>query len=295
MPRPSPGDLYFKSNYTINLETNFNLKYKPESPDLPGFWWKCGSPKAALIIVHGMGEHVGRYAHVASFLNKKSISVLGVDLTGFGNAHGKKGHGKDILEMKSILQAKISFVKKQYPDLPIFVFGQSMGANITLNYQLTELDDRVTGYIAASPWIQTGKPLSPLLISAAKVLSKILPKVTKSNELDVQGIANLQTEIDKYIDDPLVHDRVSFGFGYSMFLSAEYLNNYDKGGVHTPTLIAHSKDDILTSAKASKEFCVRNPKNLVFLEKNGLKHELHNSDIKEEILKEYYEWIEELI
>lgn len=273
------------------METNFNLNYNNTSPVLPGICWKSEQSKAVLIIVHGMGEHIRRYAHFGKLFNENNISVLGVDLRGFGKAPGKKGHGVDINEMKLILKAKLSYAEEQFPNVPIIVFGQSMGGNIALNYQLTESDPRAKAYIAASPWIQTAEPLSPLLIRAASILSKIAPKVTKGNELDVKGISDLDNEVEKYVNDPLVHDRVSFGFGYSMFLSAEFLNQYAEGGTKVDTLLTHSNDDFLTSAKATKAFASRNPDKLHFLEKDGLLHELHNSSKQKDVLNEYLQWV----
>ena len=274
---------------------NFNLNYKSSSDQLFGQCWKSAKTDAVLVVIHGLGEHIGRYESFAQFFNKKNITVLGTDLTGFGKSPGKKGHGIDITEMKSIVKANVSYAASQFPNIPIYIFGQSMGANIALNYQLTELDERVDGYIAASPWIQTGSPLSPLLISAAKVLSKIAPKVTKSNDLVVEGISDLDSEVKLYVNDPLVHDRISFGFGYSMYLAAEFLNNYSEGGVKVNTLLSHSKDDILTSAAASSAFAKRNPNKLAFIEKDHLHHELHNSSQRNKILEEYYSWIHKMM
>lgn len=274
------------------LERNFSLSYRSDTPELKGLIWDCPSPKAVLIIVHGMGEHIGRYEHVANHFNNRSIAVFGTDLTGFGMAHGKKGHGVSLLEMKHIVRAKVDYAAEHYPEIPIIIFGQSMGANIALNYQLSENDSRITGYIAASPWIQTGTPLSPILIFAASILSKIAPKGTKSNDLVVEGISDIELEVKKYTSDPLVHDRVSFGFGYDMFLGAELLDAYNEGSLKVNTLISHSKDDILTSAKASKAFAKRNPAKLKYLDWEKLGHELHNSSKKEEILNTYTSWVE---
>lgn len=274
------------------LERNFNLSYRSDTPQLQGLLWDCTSPKAILILVHGMGEHIGRYEHVAKHFNDRSIAVFGTDLTGFGMAHGKKGHGVNLLEMKHIVRAKVDYAAEHYPAIPIIIFGQSMGGNIALNYQLSENDSRVSGYIAASPWIQTGTPLSPVLIFAASILSRIAPKVTKSNDLVVEGISDMEIEVKKYISDPLVHDRVSFGFGYDMFLGAEYLDSYNEGSLKVNTLISHSKDDILTSAKASKAFAKRNPAKLKYLDWENLGHELHNSSKKAEILNTYSSWVE---
>ena len=274
------------------LERNFSLSYRSDTPELKGLIWDCPSPKAVLIIVHGMGEHIGRYEHVANHFNNRSIAVFGTDLTGFGMAHGKKGHGVSLSEMKQIVRAKVDYAAEHYPEIPIIIFGQSMGGNIALNYQLSENDSRITGYIAASPWIQTGTPLSPILIFAASILSKIAPKVTKSNDLVVEGISDIELEVKKYTSDPLVHDRVSFGFGYDMFLGAELLDAYNEGSLKVNTLISHSKDDILTSAKASKAFAKRNPAKLKYLDWEKLGHELHNSSKKEEILNTYTSWVE---
>ena len=255
-------------------------------------WKSTPNAKGVIVLVHGMGEHVGRYNHFAEFFAEKEIDFLGVDLTGFGKAKGKKGHGVSLDHMLDIVQSTINYTKKQYGNTPIFVFGQSMGGNIALNYQLRRDDPSVKGYIIASPWIQTATPLSPLLISAGKILSNIAPKLAKGNDLDVAGLSDQQEVIEAYKNDPLVHDRVSFGFGMEMYNAAEFLNEYKSNDLPKKTLLVHSKNDWLTSAKATEAFYGRNSKNAVLRLWDDKMHELHNSTEQKEILAYYHDWMQ---
>ena len=276
---------------THNLRKHIELPIGEHGiPQLIGRSWDINKPAGIILVIHGLGEHMGRYDSFATFFNQRNISVIGFDLPGFGQSPGKRGHGISIELMLSCLKAMVDYVASNYPTAPLHVFGQSMGGNIALNYQIQTADDRIQSYIIGSPWIKTAFEVSPLLIKVASVASKILPQITKSNDLIVEEISDLSSIVEAYKSDPLVNGRISLGFGYSMYLAANQLDAYT-GPFNKPTYIAHAKNDKLTSFEATANFVKRNPAAITFKSYPDLKHELHNSSRSTDVLEAYYTWM----
>ncbi len=274
-----------------NLRTNIELPIEERGiTHLLGRSWDIDKPEGIILVIHGLGEHVGRYDSFATFFNQRNIAVIGFDLPGFGQSPGIRGHGVSIELMLHCFKAMVDYVSTNYPHVPLHVFGQSMGGNIALNYQLQSEDDRIQSYIIGSPWIKTAFEVSPLLIKVASVASKILPQITKSNDLIVEEISDLPNIVKAYKSDPLVNGRISLGFGYSMYLAANQLDAYT-GPFNKPTYIAQAENDKLTSFKATAQFVKRNSAAITFKSYPDLKHELHNSSRSSDVLEGYYTWM----
>ncbi|MCR4908504.1 MAG: lysophospholipase [Lachnospiraceae bacterium] len=103
-------------------------------------WLPAGAPKAQLIIVHGMSEHIGRYGEMAEYLASEGIAVAGADLLGHGltaNEAGKFGFFCDndpaTIVVRDVHRLK-KLMEKKYPGVPIFIFGHSMGSIIVREY-----------------------------------------------------------------------------------------------------------------------------------------------------------------
>ena len=106
------------------------------------------------------------------------------------------------------------------------------------------------------------------------------------------SISDQQEVIEAYKNDPLVHERVSFGIGMEMYNAAEFLNQYKLNDLPKKTLLVHSKNDWLTSAKATEAFYGRNSKNAILRLWDDKMHELHNSTEQKEILAYYHDWMQ---
>ncbi len=279
---------------THNLRTNIELPLEDRGiTRLIGRSWDIDKPDCIILVIHGLGEHVGRYDSFATFFNQRNISVIGFDLPGFGKSPGKRGHGVSIEFMLLCIKAMIDYVTSNYPQVPLHVFGQSMGGNIALNYQIQSKDDRIQSYIIGSPWIRTTSEISPLLIKVARIASNILPQITKSNDLIVEEISDLPSIVEAYKSDPLVNGRISLGFGYSMYLAANQLDAYT-GPFNNPTYLAQAENDKLTSFEATANFAKRNSSATTFKSYPDLKHELHNSSRSTDVLEAYYAWMKSI-
>ncbi|MCK4561892.1 MAG: alpha/beta fold hydrolase, partial [Flavobacteriaceae bacterium] len=173
-----------------------------------GKYFQPKAVKAVVVLVHGMGEHSKRYEKfVIPFYNKNSISVLTFDQFGHGLTEGKKGHNPNFEAVLDSVQEMLKKAKIIFGNKPTFLYGHSMGGNVVINYVLRRKNN-LTGVIATSPFLKLAFEPPSWKLKIAKILLKVAPSLTMSNELDVTGISRDKSEIEAYKNDPLVHDKV---------------------------------------------------------------------------------------
>lgn len=261
--------------------------------ELSGKFWPVDNPRAVVCLVHGLGEHIGRYETVASFFTGNQIAVIGFDLPGFGRSAGKRGHTLPFPACIEEIAATIHQANDFYPGTPVFLYGQSMGGNLVLNY-LLDYPSTLAGVIAASPWIRLQDPPSRLLTVFAKTMKLIFPSFTQSNNLDASQLSNDPAVRTAYLADPLVHDRISVATGVDMLEAAARLE-YFEGDVSVPLLLLHGSQDAITSPDGTKDFAGRVSGDITLKIWKDLKHELHNEPNKAEVLSFVINWMNDIL
>ena len=259
-----------------------------------GQYFKANLARAAVILVHGMGEHSGRYVEfVIPKLLENNISVITYDQFGHGKTEGKKGHnpGFDIV-LNAVTQI-VGKAKSVFGEIPFFLYGHSMGGNVVINYILRKKHN-FKGAIATSPLLRLAFKPPSWKLTAGKFMQKIAPSITLPSELDPNAISRIPEEVEKYKNDPLVHDKISPNYSLVFFDSGEWaIQNASQ--LKTPMLVLHGTEDQLTDHKASEEFtsCSNNMAKLELFE--GGYHELHNDVEKEKFMNIIINWILENI
>ena len=261
---------------------------------LRGQYYEPSETKAVIVLVHGMGEYARRYERsVIPALLKQSFAVLSYDQFGHGVSDGKKGHHPGyncILDALDIMLDKASTL---FSTLPIFLYGHSMGGNVVINYVLRR-SNNLSGLIATSPFLRLAFKPPGWKMKFGKLINKIYPSLTMPNELDLQAICNDPNEIDAYIKDPMIHDKISIGFSLELMKTGEWaIENASK--LKTPMLLLHGTKDRITSHLASEEFSKKANSNAEFFPiKNGF-HELHHDIEKQVVLDMICNWIQKRI
>ena len=253
-------------------------------------WGTDSRPKGIVCLVHGLGEHCGRYTHVASKLIESGYSVIAFDLPGHGKSQGKRGH----IHSYKILQEDISMLigeaVKRYPDIPCYLYGHSLGGNLVLNYALRN-DSRLAGIISTSPWLKLTIQPKSIIILIGKILDKVWPSYTQSNGLNAMGLSHKPEVAEKYVEDHYVHDKIS-------------VRLFNRASVHgllaikrasqckLPILLMHGSSDPITSHKASQQFAENAGSNCTYKEWEGLYHELHNEPNSEDVIQSIIDWMQ---
>ena len=256
-------------------------------------WEPEGTPKALVCLVHGGGEHTGRYEHVGKALNDAGYALFGFDLRGHGKTGGARGHIPSMEEALLDIQRFIGFQQQNFPDIPIFLYGHSLGAMLTLAYAIQHPDGLqgviTTGAFLRSPlWDQKAK------VALAKALGSILPALTISTGLESSTISRDPAVVERYVNDPLVHGKSSLG------LAMASLNGIDLCFARArefkpPLLMMHGTADKLVYASGSEEFAElagETNKDVTLKLWDGLYHEIHNEPEQADVFKFMIGWLD---
>ncbi len=271
------------AKHTYELTTSDHLK-------LHGIHWDTQNPKAVICLVHGFGEHADRYNHLAAYFNSKGYAVVGYDRRGHGRSEGQKGHTPSYAAYLDEISLLIEHSKSLYPSLPYMIYGHSQGGNLVLNFAIDRKPD-AKGIVVTGPWIKLAFEPPKFLVMLGKFMKSIYPKFNNKNQLDPNSVSRDKEVVQKYIDDPLVHDHISANTGIEMMQSAEKLDNF-KGTMPLPTLVMHGSEDQLTSMPASKAFKERVSGDVKLKIWDGFYHEIHNEPEQLEVFDYTLEWMD---
>lgn len=248
------------------------------------------SPRAIICLVHGLGEHTSRYVHVAEAFSKEGFILFGADLRGHGRSGGPLGHISSIEDFMQDIDTLFGQAQARYPGVPLLLYGHSLGGILVLHYGLKRKPP-VKGVIATSPGLHTALEKQPLKVFMAKMLGSIMPNTTLASGLDPKGISHDQAVVQAYINDPLVHDKASLGFGKAMLEVTAWTLEH-AGEFPFPLLLMHGKDDQIAFPSSSIEFAAPLKDKCTLVLWDGGYHELHNEPEKAEVFKTMVLWID---
>jgi alpha-beta hydrolase superfamily lysophospholipase len=254
--------------------------------------WPVKNPKAVIALVHGQGEHIGRYAHVARWFNRHDIALIGYDHQGYGRSEGKRGHAKNLQVLLDDIGQLLEETRRRYPKSPLFLYGHSMGGGLVLNY-VTRRDPVIAGLIATAPWIRLAFEAPAIKVVAGRILKKFMPSLTLPTGLAANFLSHDEAVVKAYKNDPLVHDQLSAAAGIALLEAANWLNEYS-GVFSIPVLLMHGGADKITSAAATKEFFGRVAGEVTHHEWPGLYHEIHNEREQEQVFEFTLAWMKKL-
>ena len=246
-------------------------------------------PKAVACLVHGLGEHTSRYAHVAEAFGRQGIVLFGADLRGHGRSGGARGHISSIDDFMKDIDVSLVQARQRYPDLPIILYGHSLGGIQVLYYGLTRKPN-IKGVIATSSGLHTALEKQHLKIMMAKVLGALMPNTPIASGLDSASISRDEKVVQAYINDPLVHDKITLGFGRIMTGITGWVLAH-AGEFSLPLLLLHGKADVLAFPSSSTEVAAALKENCTLVLWDDAYHELHNEPEKEEVFKTMTQWM----
>ena len=252
-------------------------------------WFSSANPEiAGLVLVHGQGDHSGRYMHIAKAMNQAGISVFGYDQRGHGKSGYQRGHIPNYDQLIADLDQFIGQAHNRLQGKPLFLYGQSMGGNVVLNYALRN-PRKISAVAASSPWIKLAFEPSPIKVALARAIDRIAPSLSMKSGLEIQALSRSPEVCEKYQNDPLNHDRISTRMYNDVYRAG--LNLLDKASdFQIPTYVYHGTADRLTSHDASKEFAQRGNEKITFRSWDGLFHETHNEPEGEIVIKTLVDW-----
>lgn len=239
------------------------------------------TPHAVISLVHGFGEHCGRYRAMADYLAMQGMAVVGIDLRGHGHSDGKRGVCHDYADMHADLDALLIETRKRFPDIPHILYGHSMGGGLVMHYVLRHAPDDLQAIISSAPLLRPADPVPKPLEWLVRLLRKFVPNFALDNGIDGAKISNLPHEQSQYENDPLNHGRLGVGLAVGIVEAGEeVLARASEWAL--PLLLLHSRDDQLTDFASSEVFAAQVP-SCEFHAYAGVQHELHNDATRKEV------------
>ncbi|WP_320162947.1 alpha/beta hydrolase [uncultured Trichococcus sp.] len=290
----------------------FVMKWSPEDPQ---------KPRAAVQLAHGYAEHIGRYDAFAGKLAQAGIVVYGNDHRGHGKTNrnadeaicfaDEAGFDKVVADMRALTE----IIQAENPDIPLFLFGHSMGSMLTRRYIQLYGDDLAGAILSGSGVFSNALLKLGTVVAASEIKrngrarpSRLLDKLVFQNfnrdfkpaRTDLDWLSRDGAEVDRLLADPLRGKIGSAGYFHDFFSGllamndAANIQSIPKGlPLH---FISGTADPV--GGKAGKvivQICKAYQqvglKDVSYKLYEGARHELLNETIKDEVVQDIIEWV----
>jgi alpha-beta hydrolase superfamily lysophospholipase len=248
-------------------------------------------PKAVAFLVHGMGEHGGRYAAFAEHLRSLEFQVLVPDLRGFGMSGGRRVFVKRFSDFHEDLHALRGWAERQNPGVPVFMIGHSFGGLVVSSYLAFHGSSRIRGMVLSSPIFGIASPV-PFWRHALGIFSSYAaPAYTQATRLKPELLTHDAEILAHYTDDPLIFHRISARLYRELCFMMARRDEIAKK-ITCPSLILQAGRDFIVSREKTVLFYeALNARDKKLKLYEGLYHEIFNEVGREEIFSLVGEWI----
>ena len=264
---------------------------------LPGRVWCAERPRALVAIVHGLGEHSGRYAALAGMLVERRFTVAALDLPGHGEAKGARGDARswEFLREQCVPATFTASrgMPGQPPDLQAILLGHSMGGLLALDYALAH-PRQLLAVVASAPALR-GAPLPVWKLVLAQAAKLVAPSHGFAHGLDESGMSRDPEVLELRRDDPFMHDRIT----PRLYFGLEGARQRVMAGAKrlaVPALVLQGMADRVLDPKGALEFNVAAPHGMArLITYPGAYHEVFNDLDREQVFRDLVGWLDAVI
>ncbi len=274
------------------LKTEHKLLLSDQTP----FFYRRIRPqeaslRAAVLIIHGMGEHGGRYLPIAEFLAARGFECWIPDLRGFGLSGGRRGFVNCLAEYEEDLRVLSYFAQRSTPNLPFFILGHSFGGLLAARLSTQVPRIRIHGVILSSPFFGLKLNVSAWQEILGQTASFLCPSFTQKDGIDSSQLTHDPLITKTRNQDPLIHGLISARL-YTEMMSALKSVRSLAGSMEIPALVLQAGEDLIVSRSATESFfgqLASRDKVLKIYE--GWYHEILNEIGRQDVFAEIERWM----
>jgi acylglycerol lipase len=252
-------------------------------------WLSDHDKKGLVCLVHGLGEHSGRYAHVGKMLADSGYVTTAFDLRGHGKSGGRRGHSPSFEAFLDDIAIIVDQNKTRFPGIPLFLFGHSLGSLLVLNFTVRR-KPKLDGLIITGPALRNELETQQGKVALINILYRIFPTLTMATGLDVNQLSQDKGVVEAYIKDPLVHDRASLSMAKYSLQSIDWIFDH-AAEIRDPILIMQGSMDKICFPSGTLDFVDKLPGDVTVKFWDGFYHEIHNEPGAEEVIQFMIGWL----
>lgn len=250
-------------------------------------WEPENSPKATVCLVHGLGEHTGRYTHVAQAFTDAGLSLHAIDLRGHGRSSGARGHTPSYQQW---LRDVDRMLERADVERPCFLYGHSLGGLLGISYGLFR-ESHVRGVISTGPALRRSFEVPAIKIILGKAMSSIWPTFAQHSGLNPYDLSQDPSIVKAYIEDPLVHDWATARLFVEATAAGEQALERAADFTLPVLLIVAEHDKLIDPAAVEQFYNAAGSLDKTFHLWPASFHEVHNEPHKAQVLSEISAWI----
>jgi acylglycerol lipase len=256
----------------------------------PRRWLPESGCRAAVCLVHGLGEHSGRYQHFGEAFAAHGLGVYTFDLRGHGQSGGRRSHTPSYGALLDDIDLLIEMAQTEQRGVPLFLYGHSLGGALVINHVL-RWQPPIVGAIVSAPALRPGFEPPRWKLAVARFAASVWPTLRRASELDPMAISRDSDVVERYLSDPLMNRSLTARLGIAALDEGERA----LAEAHTltiPLLLMHGTGDRLTDPEASRCFAAAAGDLCTLQLFEGLYHELHNEPEQTDVLGCVFDWID---
>jgi alpha-beta hydrolase superfamily lysophospholipase len=243
----------------------------------PGYEVMPRAAKAGLIFVHGIAEHGARYRHAAAALAANDVASFVYDQRGHGLSPGTRTHIGDFADFAGDLQLIGENMQQRFPELPLFIWGHSMGSIVVTLAAIHGLG-WARGAITTGCALDAMPTLDGIAGGLLKMASSLAPRLRISLRIDATSLTQVLEEQRKHMSDPLVPRTASLRLLYGFALACRTCRA-NAAKITLPWLAVHGEADEVCPTSGSQSLIgLLGSRDKQLVTYPDLLHEVHNED-----------------
>jgi acylglycerol lipase len=244
--------------------------------------------KATVLLVHGIGEHSGRYQALVSHLCSAGYAVRAFDLRGHGRSDGSRGDTRFAATFGDLDRL---LDEERRGGLPLFLYGHSLGGLIVLAYGI-DRQPTLMGVVASAAALHTALREQRAKVLLAQLLGSVLPRLSVTSGIEPTWLSRDPAVVEDYLRDPLVHRRATTGFGKDAMAAIDRVLAYDQA-FPTPLLLIHGDADRVNRLSGSQAIATRMGHSCTLRVYPGIYHQPHTDPESPRVFAEITGWLDE--